>query len=269
MHSANGMKCQHALVDIQHKNGYADNPLNISRTTCVLVLIFFALAILIPRPSNAQGTEIFRHVGNDLKYSFADWPLAVMLGGAVLAGGISLEDDAIQNHLGGKRYLGTFVDVADWTGRIYVVDGAAFLVYLSGKAVKDDSVALTGETLLEALILTQATTMGMKFAFHRERPDGDSRSFPSGHASNAFAVASVLEVLHGPAAGVPAYLIATLISFCRMDQNKHYLSDIVFGAALGSAVGLGTAYFHKQESQRMRIVPMAGNVNGIMLNVTF
>ncbi len=239
------------------------------RITCTLLAIVLIVSTVVPRTAYSAAPKVFRHLGNDMKYSFADWPLAVFLGGALVAGGMSLEDDAIQDHFRGGRHLGKFDDVADWMGRFYIVDGAAFLVYVFGKGVKNDSVAETGETLLEALFLTQIVTAGMKYAVRRDRPDGGSRSFPSGHASTAFAVASVIEILHGPAAGVPAYLAAALISFCRMDQNKHYLSDVVFGAALGSAIGLGTAVFHRDERQRVRILPMAGNTNGLLLSVTF
>jgi membrane-associated phospholipid phosphatase len=70
----------------------------------------------------------------------------------------------------------------------------------------------------------------------RERPDGSNNvSFPSGHTAGGFAAASVLGQHYGWKASIPAYIGAIYIAAARVDGNKHYLSDVVFGAALGLA----------------------------------
>lgn len=232
-------------------------------------IVFALIFLLSPFSAHAKTPKVVKHVGNDIKYSFAKWPLALVIGGAVVAGGIALEDAAIEEDIGGKNYLGKFDTVAKYMGDFYTVDGAALIVYGAGKLAHDDVIANTGETLIEALVLTQVSTMGLKYAFHRQRPNGGSRSFPSGHASTAFAAASVLETLHGPAVGVPAFLLASLISFARLDSNYHFMSDIVFGAAWGSMWGFGTAIFHKYEFERVRIMPVAGYMNGLSISANF
>ena len=92
--------------------------------------------------------------------------------------------------------------------------------------------------MLDAAIVNLAYTELIKVAVGRERPNGqDEKSFPSGHTSNAFALAAVAERHCGWKLGVPAYLAAGLIGVSRIQQDKHYLSDVVAGASLGYIVG--------------------------------
>lgn len=90
-----------------------------------------------------------------------------------------------------------------------------------------------------AIVLTSASHVLLALAFRRERPDNRfsilpfNSSFPSGHSSSAFATASSLGYAYGYKAGIPAFAVATAISAARVSENKHWLSDIVGGAALG------------------------------------
>ena len=88
--------------------------------------------------------------------------------------------------------------------------------------------------MLDAAIVNFAYTEVIKVAVGRERPNGeDNKSFPSGHTSNAFALAAVAERHYGWKLGVPAYLLAGVVGASRIQQDKHYLSDVVAGAMLG------------------------------------
>jgi membrane-associated phospholipid phosphatase len=92
--------------------------------------------------------------------------------------------------------------------------------------------------MLDAAIVNFAYTEVLKVAVGRERPNGeDDKSFPSGHTSNAFALAAVAERHYGWKLGVPAYLLAGFVGASRLEQDKHYLSDVVAGATLGYIVG--------------------------------
>ena len=150
-----------------------------------------------------------------------------------------------------------------------MIDPAALAVFGIGKLVKNEDMAFTGENLFEALLFTDALVGGLKLATRRERPNGGNYSFPSGHAAGSFAVATVLANLHGPLVGVPAYLIAGLVSFSRIDSNEHHLSDVIFGASLGTAIGWGVSAFHKKEDLHLFMTPIVGKEKGVALNGIF
>jgi membrane-associated phospholipid phosphatase len=90
----------------------------------------------------------------------------------------------------------------------------------------------------QAVLVSSLYTFALKSTTHRVRPDGsDNLSFPSGHTSNAFAIATVWSKHYGARAAAPAYLLAGLVGVSRMGIQRHHLSDVVAGAALGYLVG--------------------------------
>lgn len=84
-----------------------------------------------------------------------------------------------------------------------------------------------------AIGFTSLTHITIAATVNRERPNGKSLSFPSGHTSSSFASAASIAYSYGPWAGVPAYAVATYIGMSRVANNAHWLSDIVAGAGLG------------------------------------
>jgi membrane-associated phospholipid phosphatase len=91
---------------------------------------------------------------------------------------------------------------------------------------------------LEAYLVTLGYTELLKDLVGRTRPNGQhDTSFPSGHASNAFALAAVADGHYGWKPATAAYAVATLIAVSRLQQNAHYLSDVLGGATLGYIVG--------------------------------
>ena len=100
-----------------------------------------------------------------------------------------------------------------------------------------------GTTLITASLVSTA----LKYSVNRARPfetylyieqaaKTNSPSFPSGHTSNAFALATSLSLAYPKwYVIVPSYLWATTIGFSRMDLGVHYPSDVLIGAILGTA----------------------------------
>jgi membrane-associated phospholipid phosphatase len=127
--------------------------------------------------------------------------------------------------------------------------------WIVGHAMGSDNGADAGRDLVRAQISAASFTYAVKYAVNRTRPNGDPRSFPSGHASASFATAMVLEEHYGWKLGVPAFAVATYVGSERIRQNKHWLSDVTFGATLGLIAGRTVTLHLKHE--RLSISPHA------------
>ena len=74
---------------------------------------------------------------------------------------------------------------------------------------------------------------GFKSLFHEKRPDSNAHdSFPSGHATAAFAAAAAESDLH-PHETALWFTGAALISYSRIRLHRHYGRDVSAGALLG------------------------------------
>ena len=65
---------------------------------------------------------------------------------------------------------------------------------------------------------------------------------------------SIANELYGKNIGLISYGLATLVAVSRMNDNKHYLSDVIFGAGLGTAVGRAFAInYQKFEETNIQV----------------
>jgi membrane-associated phospholipid phosphatase len=117
-----------------------------------------------------------------------------------------------------------------------------------------------GFDLLRAQIVDEAFVQGLKFSVRRTRPNGGKYSFPSGHSAATFALAAVLERHLGYRFAWPTVAIATYVGTSRLHDNVHYLSDVLFGAALGTAVGWTVVGRHGRSNYAIAPVPVNGGV---------
>lgn len=88
-----------------------------------------------------------------------------------------------------------------------------------------------------ALTISWLTTWGLKIARDNESINGKDLAWPSSTASSSFTMASVLDEFYGPKVGIPAYTLASLVSYRMLDTGDHWGTDILFGATLGWVVG--------------------------------
>jgi hypothetical protein len=102
-----------------------------------------------------------------------------------------------------------------------------------------------GRDASESLIMAAVMVTGLKYAVDRTRPNGLAYSFPSGHTITAFCVAPVIQKYWGWEAGIPAYALAAVTGFARVEDYWHYLSDVAAGAALGIVIGNSVVYSPK------------------------
>ena len=103
--------------------------------------------------------------------------------------------------------------------------------------------AMLVSDVFSAVIMT-GTVKGIKYIVHRQRPDIDEfDSFPSGHTATAFMAATLLHKEYGwrsPLFSLGGYAAATATGLSRLMNNRHWMSDVVTGAAIGiGSVHLG------------------------------
>jgi len=141
----------------------------------------------------------------------------------------------------------------------YVIGGSLYVIGLVGKYGRIEDLGWHGT---EAVLLADGITYVLKGALGRARPyvtadssahdfqfgkgfgNGDRQSFPSGHSTSAFAAAAAVTnetTRWWPRStwvvGPVMYAGATAVALSRMYHNKHWASDVVMGAAIGTFAG--------------------------------
>ncbi len=186
------------------------------------------------RPVWKLATDIGKDFVNLPSRDSALWLAA----GGALALASHPMDDNLNSHLVGSQAWANFFQPGKVIGYGATQFATAAATYTWGKVEKEPKVVHLGVDLLRAQIVTQVLTYGIKVAARRQRPDGSGGySFPSGHASVTFASATVLQRHLGWRAAVPTYSVASYVAISRLHENRHFLSDVVFGAALGIVSG--------------------------------
>jgi hypothetical protein len=156
--------------------------------------------------------------------------------------------------------------------------------YLVGLVRDDTRARSVGEDgLIASVIAGGIVTPVLKFATGRNRPRDAGKtfefkpfsgasSFPSGHTTEAFAVASVIAT-HYPAGWVQgvAYGSAALVGFARIHHQAHFLSDVTAGAIIGTVTGRAVVHRNEQERRRFAMTPLLGprNQPGVGVEVSF
>lgn len=146
----------------------------------------------------------------------------------------------------------------------YMQAGIAVGVYAAGRLSKHATTAHIGADLIRAQLVTGVLVHSLKLATQRDRPNGTHDSatktyaFPSGHSAASWTTATVLWRHLGWRVGAPASLLAAYASASRLQQNQHYMSDVLFGAALGIASARTVTIGHGQGRLAVTPVPMSG-----------
>lgn len=164
-------------------------------------------------------------------------------------------------------HLGEFYGNPLKMGLVGVGAYAATYAFGSSSGMKMSALAL------QSMLTAGALTMALKLTFHRHRPrergdlnpyifdgpslSGDQLSFPSGHSTIAFAVASSLSAYLDDRwyYAVPLYGLAGLTAWQRVYQFEHWPSDVFLGAAIGTWVGRKLAQRMKEKTKSNAWLP--------------
>ncbi len=135
-------------------------------------------------------------------------------------------------------------------GGLALFAGAAALSYGFGKFTHDQHAQETGVLATEAVADSFLAVEALKIVTSRQRPDADvghglfehasplESSFPSEHAAFAWSAAAILAREYpGPVMQWGAYGLASLVSLSRVTAERHFPSDVLFGAAAGYLMG--------------------------------
>jgi len=170
--------------------------------------------------------------------------------GALALGGLSalmLLDHPVQRYA--RHNSGTGADnvasVVRRFGQPEVYATVTFGLAVAGLAAGDSRLVRSAKRVGTSVLLAGVTASGAKLAFGRPRPeqsldaDGYSPfsgqvSMPSGHATVAFALAtSLADEIHRPWASAGLYGLATAVGWSRINDNRHWLTDVTVGALVG------------------------------------
>jgi len=242
--------------------------------TRLLRALFVTGILVLPVPARAQTTQSAPRVP---LFTVNDAYLA----GGFIAGTVLLHpvDELFARRLQNKSSQSSrFLQDVAVTFRTIAEPGAFFIgggLYIAGRASKQRDMADLGLHGTEAVVLGSVFAGVLKDAFGRARPfvhpptdstgfnpndwqfgrgltSGDNyRSFPSGHSVAAFAAAAAvvnetsrwwpdLTWVIGPA----MYGGAGIVGLSRMYNNRHWASDVMMGAAIGTFAGNKVVRYH-------------------------
>ena len=158
--------------------------------------------------------------------------------------------------------------------------------YACGVIWKNKKAKETALKGLEAYVITVVLTNVIKQVSHRHRPYQDNppnphawdgpfnwggeygffgyNSFPSGHSSAIFSVATVIALEYWKTKWVPivCFGLAGFTALYRLAVNDHWASDVLFGSALGFAVG-SMVFFNA--NKKLQILPVSSTGIGATL----
>ncbi len=192
------------------------------------------------RPSDGSGgfKAFVKDVGADYKNFFSKETANWYAGGVTFAGFVHTRDEEIRAELEDPpAAMQTALEGGDKYGNLAWQVPLAVGWWVTGYAVHSARAADAGRDLLRAQISAASWAYVLKLAVDRTRPNGDPRSFPSGHAAATFATATVLQGHYGWKVGVPFFAAAAYTAISRITVNKHWASDVTMGAFVGIASG--------------------------------
>lgn len=215
-----------------------------------------------------------KRIVEDTKETFLkpDNMVALLLaGGASIAMHNSDADKELAENFDNPRVFHGFADESiNIIGSSWTHLGASSLWYAMSAKNQDEFNKQRAGAMLRALGVTSVITMSLKAIRDNESPNGKKWAWPSGHAASSFTVASVLDEFYGPRVGIPAYAVASLVSYRMIDSGDHWGSDIVFGATLGWVVGHTFAGKHKElEVAGFKVVPFTASSNSPAMGLSF
>ncbi|MDH4101490.1 MAG: phosphatase PAP2 family protein [Nitrospirota bacterium] len=274
-----------------------------TRRFFIVLLLFIAIMISVSpawSSGDAQSAENSFRLNKEYWKGFlsdtkevvsapARWEKSDWLRFSVIAGvtaGLYAADQEIQDHVQENRD-----STSDDLSKIFKKFGEGgytlpplAALYAYGHYYENEKARKTALLSVESFVITGIFTQIGKFSLHRHRPStgdshdswdgpgvtGDNLSFPSGHSSSAFSIATVLASEYKDHVWVPplSYGIATLTALSRVNDNAHWASDVFAGSALGYFTAKAVVGLHNDDKEsRLSIDPVTnGEYTAVMVS---
>jgi undecaprenyl-diphosphatase len=207
-----------------------------------------------------------------------------------------LSYDALRPDPPGEDLVDAALTLTDWgrtrPGNVLIL-GLGVLGWVADRPYEKDTAFMLAEVLMTSggwAAFLKATT-GRERPLEREERISDwegpdylpgterhgLRSFPSGHASRAWAIATVLAHRYPRHGVVPVlgYATATAVSYSRMVLRAHWLSDVVVGGLIGYGCAMQVLSAHRADAprppeSRLQLgVDLTGDYRGISVRYRF
>lgn len=164
----------------------------------------------------------------------------------------------LQDYMSENHPMGFVANIGDLSGQML-----PNISYIAYQWFQEESGKQRAKLMFKASLFAGGTTFFLKRLFNQRRPSGNDRnSFPSGHTTTAFAFSSVVAREH-PEYALYAHGLATIVGLSRINDNAHFLHDVLMGATIGMAYGYS---IDKVDQTNMSILPLQND--GFIVNYT-
>lgn len=213
------------------------------------------------------------------RFSLREWGIAgwTMAGTGMTA----VADDELRRLAAGRggKVADGIADVGNYYGTWVPAAAISSGLYATGLVLDEPGIRRAGRHVLQSALYAAAITGAIKVLVGRHRPqleDGpyvlegpslkdEYNSFPSGHTTLAFAVSSALAAeIDDPWATAGLYGLAAVTALSRMHADRHWGSDVVFGAVIGIVSGYGVEHLHDPAPEETGLIIMP-TIDGIAL----
>ncbi len=178
----------------------------------------------------------------------------LMVGTGLTVGVLLLEDSIIdytQKDIANDKPLGSLSKFGDLSGQLLPNALYALGQTLAGANGNPDGYR-RAIGMLKASAYASGVTTALKYTIREPRPingHNERNSFPSGHTTTAFAFGGYVLAEHGWAYGAPALAVSTFVGISRINDNRHFLHDVLAGATIGLSYGIGISKVDKAKKE--------------------
>ncbi len=274
---------------------------SISKVTTIFILLSLATLKASDKNNLTLNTSYFINYYSDTKNILTSpsmWEVNdYIIFGAIIttASGFYIIDEDIRDFFVDNRTndADNIANIAEKFGNKYYISTFLASSYLSGYLFDNNKLTETALLGIESLVISAIFTHSLKQIFHRHRPyteDGNKifdgpffstedkiLSFPSGHSTSSFAVATIFANQYAEnnlLLSSLIYSMATLTTISRVYDDEHWTSDVFIGAAIGYLTGKTIYILHENRKEKFKsklsLLPIYNSKsNSIGLNILY